>query len=423
MATPLESELSRVRECLQQGDLPHAASLIDAYLSAAPGNADAWYLRGVIANRRRDHAAAIVAFRKALAIRSDDALTWLGLGNAYSRDERAAEAADAYGEVLQREPDWADAHFNLGLVQRRQGNRLAATHSLHAAWVRDPMFFDAAKQCVALIADCVRSGEAPASDTALAEADATQSFAIVVCSIDPARQARVVSLYHRLFASSPHEVIEICNPRSLAEAYNEAVAGSLADIVILSHDDVDVLAPDFAARLSRQLRAFDAVGVVGSTRLDGPAVGWTDIRICAAGSRTARRTLPPGRSTSSIRARSPATSSCWMAYFSPRAARHSTPFHSTRGRSTASTCTISTGAIVPRVPDSGLAFAVSSCSCTHPAADTKAPGNDTPTAFVPSIVPEAPPRGHRRSSEQRWNRRTKYVDSSECLQRSAGTAP
>ncbi|MEP6998554.1 MAG: glycosyltransferase, partial [Betaproteobacteria bacterium] len=71
------------------------------------------------------------------------------------------------------------------------------------------------------------------------------------------------------------EIVSIRNARSLAEAYNWAVKRSVADVVVLSHDDVDILAPDFAARLFERLRAFDVVGVAGSTRMDGPAMGWS----------------------------------------------------------------------------------------------------------------------------------------------------
>jgi GT2 family glycosyltransferase len=102
-----------------------------------------------------------------------------------------------------------------------------------------------------------------------------ETVTIVLRSIDDAKHDRVVALYRRLFANVAHEIVSIRNVHSLAEAYNEAVAHSAAEIVLLSHDDIDVLAPDFAWRLSRQLCHVDAVGVIGSTRMDGPAVGWS----------------------------------------------------------------------------------------------------------------------------------------------------
>jgi len=267
--------LVRAREALRHGDVRAADLLVDAVLARAPMVADALYLRGVIANRRRDHGAAIAALREAIAIRPGMALAWLALGNAYSRLEQFGAAAEAYREVLTREPAWADAHFNLGLAHKRMGDRVAAARALHAAWRHDPMMFEAAKQCVATIADCVRHGEACAAPAPIRDEPDGLSVTIVLCSIDDAKHDRVVALYRRLFADVAHEIVSIRNARSLAEAYNAAIANSTADIVLLSHDDIDVLAPDFAVRLSRRLRDVDAVGVVGCTRMDGPAVGWS----------------------------------------------------------------------------------------------------------------------------------------------------
>jgi hypothetical protein len=137
------------------------------------------------------------------------------------------------------------------------------------------MLFDAAKQCVATLAQIVRDGATEAGGSTIALPTAPPSVSIVICSIDDHKLERIVALYRSLFAGVPHEIISIRDARSLAEAYNRAVAASGADIVVLSHDDVDVLAPDFAARLLRHLGSVDVVGVVGSTHVAGPAVGWS----------------------------------------------------------------------------------------------------------------------------------------------------
>lgn len=265
----------RVRELLRQGALEDADALVAAVLARAPADADALYMCGVIANRRRDHGAAIAALQQAISIRPDMALAWLAVGNAYLRLDQLASAEEAYRAVVAREPGWADAHFNLGLVLKRKGDRLAAASALRAAWLHDPMMFEAAKQCVATVADCVRHGDTRAKPVLTHDDSVRNTFTIVLCSIDDTKHDRVVALYRRLFADAGHEIISIRNARSLAEAYNEAIANGTGDIVLLSHDDIDVLAPDFATRLSRQLRDFDAVGVVGSVRMDGPAVGWS----------------------------------------------------------------------------------------------------------------------------------------------------
>jgi GT2 family glycosyltransferase len=141
------------------------------------------------------------------------------------------------------------------------------------------MLFDAAGYCVATIAECVRGGDPIVAPPPLRLGVEPVSVSVVICSIDDAKHDRAVALYRRLFTQMStqvrHEIISIRNARSLAEAYNWAVRNSVADLIVLSHDDVDVLADDFAVRLFDHLGSFDALGVVGSTRADGPAVGWS----------------------------------------------------------------------------------------------------------------------------------------------------
>jgi Tfp pilus assembly protein PilF len=254
--------IAEVRALLRQGAIEEADVLVDETLARAPENAEAWYLRGLIANRRRKHETAIVALRKAVAFRPDAALAWLALGTALTRFDKLADAAEAYRAAAEREPRWADAHFNLGVVLKRRGDRRGAARAMHAAWVRDPMMFEAAAQCVAIVADCVRADEWLLPAVAPSESGSRPSFSVVVCSIDRVKRDHAVALYRRLFAGFAHEIDTVWCPRSLAEAYNAAVARSSADIVVLSHDDVDVLAPDFATRLVRGLAKFDALGVV-----------------------------------------------------------------------------------------------------------------------------------------------------------------
>ena len=266
--------LSRARESMRQGSLDAAEAIVNDVLARAPRDADALCLRATLANRRRDHAAAIVASREAVAIRPSLAPAWLELANAYARLDQCDPAVAAYREVLAREPAWPDAHFNLGLMQKRLGERMAAARSFYEEWSRDPKLLQAAGYCVSTLGECVREGDRVAVEEPITLEGAT-SVSVVICSIDDVKHDRAVALYRRLFEGVGHEIISIRDARSLAEAYNWAVSNSVADVMVLSHDDVDVLADDFAARLFHHLRTFDALGVVGSTRADGPTVGWS----------------------------------------------------------------------------------------------------------------------------------------------------
>jgi len=90
---------------------------------------------------------------------------------------------------------------------------------------------------------------------------------IVVCSIDAGKFARVSANYRLLFAGRTIEIVGIHDARSLAEGYNRGIAQSRGARLILSHDDIEILSPDFAARVDRHLADFDLVGIAGTTCL------------------------------------------------------------------------------------------------------------------------------------------------------------
>ena len=96
---------------------------------------------------------------------------------------------------------------------------------------------------------------------------AATTTSIVICSIDAAKFSRVSENYRALFAPRELEIIGIHDARSLADGYNRGIAQSHGEHVILSHDDIEILTPDFADRIGRHLAQFDLIGVAGTTRL------------------------------------------------------------------------------------------------------------------------------------------------------------
>ncbi len=90
---------------------------------------------------------------------------------------------------------------------------------------------------------------------------------IVVCSIDASKFARVSANYRALYADRAIEIVGIHDARSLAEGYNRGIAQTRGARLILSHDDIEILSPDFATRVHRHLDAFDLIGIAGTTRL------------------------------------------------------------------------------------------------------------------------------------------------------------
>ena len=100
-------------------------------------------------------------------------------------------------------------------------------------------------------------------------------FSVIVCSVDPARFNAVKAMYEGVFHGSDWELIRIDDARSLAEGYNRGIARSKGDVLIFSHDDMDIFSPDTPRRLERHLRDFDIVGVAGTTLLLYPAWHWS----------------------------------------------------------------------------------------------------------------------------------------------------
>jgi len=101
-------------------------------------------------------------------------------------------------------------------------------------------------------------------------------ISVLICSIDAAKYARVTANYTRALADHPHEIIGIHDARSLAEGYNRAVRKSRGDLLLFSHDDVEIASGGLAAAIVRASKALDVIGVVGTSKvLSGywPAAG------------------------------------------------------------------------------------------------------------------------------------------------------
>src|SRR5882724_172154 len=99
-------------------------------------------------------------------------------------------------------------------------------------------------------------------------------ISVIICSIHNDRFAAVAKNYSDLLKHEPHEIIRISDARSLCEGYNRGIAASRGDILIFSHDDIEILTADFASRLKEHLANFDLIGVAGTSRL--LRGGWQD---------------------------------------------------------------------------------------------------------------------------------------------------
>lgn len=102
-------------------------------------------------------------------------------------------------------------------------------------------------------------------------ADQRRSVSVVMCSISSSKFDAASAMYHRLLSEVPHEIIGIHDARSLAQGYNRGLAQAKNDVLVFSHDDVEIVSPDFIARLMAGLELHDIVGIAGASEIKGGA--------------------------------------------------------------------------------------------------------------------------------------------------------
>ena len=100
---------------------PSSPAVEERRQSPAVADADSEYNRGIRARVVRDWAAAVQAFRDALALRGDFPDAWNELGFALRNQGRYPESLDAYHEALRLRPDFPEALEYLGEAYVKMG--------------------------------------------------------------------------------------------------------------------------------------------------------------------------------------------------------------------------------------------------------------------------------------------------------------
>ena len=191
---------------------------------------------------------------------------------AFGAGDWEAAAATA-AEAMALEPDLPALHYLLGCCRLAQEQHVSALQSFARCLELQPKYplsaETRARQALCRARIDLASGKAAAIEPLAPQHK--QSVSVLICSRSPKRFAQAEAMYHRLLGELTHEIIVIGDARSLAEGYNRGLRQARHDIVLLAHDDVAILSPDFAARLLRGLNRHDLVGIAGTRKLAGGA--------------------------------------------------------------------------------------------------------------------------------------------------------
>jgi glycosyl transferase family 2/tetratricopeptide repeat protein len=169
-------------------------------------------------------------------------------------------------------PELPALHYLLGAVLLDRGRHAAALAALEGCLERNPEY-PLAHHARARLAMC-RMRTAPYDPPLEPLLGAAPKVSVVICSITPEKFERVSSNYSLRLRGVPHEIVGIHDARSLAEGYNRGVRKAHGDILVFSHDDIEIFAPDFAARLVNRLGDLDVIGLAGTDRVCGGS--WVD---------------------------------------------------------------------------------------------------------------------------------------------------
>jgi hypothetical protein len=187
-------------------------------------------------------------------------------------DDQSA-AFDHLAAVLRDAPGTKGAWSEFAAAARSCDRRAEAVAICIRAYDADPTLLYALKALLHLVPD-EPDGEAPAAAVA---PSARCPISVVTCSDNDAQFAAMAASYGSALAGWPHDIVRIADATSLAEGYTRGAAAASGEIIIFTHDDVELLAADFGPRLARRLADCDVLGVAGATRATGPAwsfAGW-----------------------------------------------------------------------------------------------------------------------------------------------------
>jgi hypothetical protein len=102
-------------------------------------------------------------------------------------------------------------------------------------------------------------------------------ISFVTCTITPAKLERLRASLAAAMGTSPWELVPVTDARSLCEGYTRGFARARGELVVFCHDDIEVICDRFRDRLLDAYEGADVIGVVGVSKLNGPALSWAGL--------------------------------------------------------------------------------------------------------------------------------------------------
>lgn len=140
LAGGLDSPVLRVQlgwSCFQAGDVDAAIDHADHAIASDPLVPSAHFCRGVVLKSLDRTAEAAASLQRAIKLRNDDFDAWLMLGNCRLEQKDATAAESCFRAAIAVAPDRAAAWSNLGFALRRQDRLAEAVDAFERAYRLD----------------------------------------------------------------------------------------------------------------------------------------------------------------------------------------------------------------------------------------------------------------------------------------------
>ena len=274
MATAAGVALQEARSAYRRRELDKARARVEDGLRLGPDEPELLYLAGCIALDQQRAGDARDLLGKAHRHSPQSPAIAYNFGNACFALQDFAAAVGAFSSVLDWSPRTHDVAFKTGYSLGRLNEWQAAG----AALVLAQRCGDARGETARGVGECARelvTAGRQAPRYLLPPERATGRISVVVCSIAPDKLARLRQNLDERLAGEDWELIHIADAPSLCEGYNRGVARATGELIVMCHDDIRILSPDFAEKLRAYLAAYDLIGVAGTTQTSGPSWGWS----------------------------------------------------------------------------------------------------------------------------------------------------
>ena len=143
-----------------------ARAAIDDVVARFPRSPEAWLAAGDLRQRAGDAAAAVAAYRRAIALDDQLAPAYLGLAAAHTAAGHGADAERAFAALVAHRPDVAEGHWRIAQAALDRGDDATAEPALRQVRALAPDELEPRRALAGLLA---RRGDLPA---AIAEARA-----------------------------------------------------------------------------------------------------------------------------------------------------------------------------------------------------------------------------------------------------------